>query len=172
MVIQHQSITLILFHSINKRWQITLIKIKFSFVETIFYQLTPNFPNKVHINSEDKMKRHSLSFKILSKGSTRTQKKLRMLVNLYGSFKNIQKMSINSLMPISLLSQIQYSTRTRQIRNNFNFWLQYKKFVRTVVKNYAHVLENKYTIPKMSKMKTIWIKQTKKSGDLVFVPFL
>jgi hypothetical protein len=118
------------------------------------------------------MKRHSLSFKILSKGSTRTQKKLRMLVNLYGSFKNIQKMSINSLMLISLLSQIQYSTKTRQIRNNFNFWLQYRKFVRTVVKNYAHVLENKYTIPKMSKMKTIWIKQTKKSGDLVFVPFL
>ena len=95
-----------------------------------------------------------------------------MPVSLYGSFKNIQKMSISLLMLISLLNQIRSSMRTRQTQNNFNFWHQYRKFARIVVRNYAHVLENKSMIPKTSKMKMIWIKQTKKSGDLLFDPFL
>ena len=95
-----------------------------------------------------------------------------MPVSLYGSFKNIQKMSISLLMLISLLNQIRSSMRTQQTQNNVNFWHQYKKFAHIVVRNYAHVLENKSMIPKISKMKMIWIKQTKKSGDLLFDPFL
>ena len=118
------------------------------------------------------MRKPSLSFKTLSKDSTKTHRKLRMLVNLCGSFKSTQKISINSLMLTNLLNQIRYTMRTRQIQKNFNFWLQYRKYARIVVRNYAHVLENKSTIPKTSKMKMIWIKQTKKSGDLLFDPFL